>query len=173
MRRHVGTCWLMVTAIWFVGSAARAVEPDWQQVKTYQYGQDMRPLLAVEREVYKSLVSPDQRKQVAARLVAIMADNQATPAARQFAGWELWVVGTEANVLALAKLLNDPLVADWAREALEMIPGEASGRRSASPWDASKAVRWWVRLTRWRTAGTRKRLRAWGGLSAMRMQRRP
>lgn len=127
MNRYTQQCSLRVAIIWLFGSAVLAGESDWQQVKTYQYGQDLRPLLAVEREVYKSLASPEGRKQVAARLVELMADNQATPAARQFAGWELWVVGTEADVPALAKLLDDPVVADWAREALEMIPGEKSG----------------------------------------------
>ena len=108
-------------------AAGRAEEPDWKKVKSYQYGEDLQPMLSLEREVYKSLASPDQRKQMAAQLVAIMADSQATPAARQFAARELWIVGTEANVPVLEKMLNDPVVVDWAREALEMIPGGASG----------------------------------------------
>jgi len=131
MTNDIRRCWLLVAAaaMWLVGWTGVAIgdEPDWQKVKTYQYGESLQPLLAVEREVYKSLASPDQRRQMAAQLVAIMADSQATPAARQFAAMELWTAGTEADVPALAKMLDDPVVADWAREALEMIPVEASG----------------------------------------------
>jgi len=117
---------LFAISVLICGEAAVAGESDWQQVKTYQYGMDRKPLLAVEREVYQSLASPERKIQTAARLVAILADSQATPAGRQFAAWQLWTVGGEADVSALAKLLDDPTVADWAREALEMIPGEAS-----------------------------------------------
>ena len=130
MSRNIRRHWPVVAAtMWLAAwtAAARAEAPDWKKVNTYQYGEDLQPLLAVERAVYKSLASSDQRKQMAAQLVAIMADSQATPAGRQFAAWELWVVGTEANVPALEKMLNDPVAADWAREALEMIPGEVSG----------------------------------------------
>lgn len=116
-------------------TAIAADDDAFQQMTRYQYGQDLRPLLAVERLVEKSLGDPQQRKELAARLVAAMAGPETTLPAKQFIGRQLQVCGTEAEVPALAKMLTDPQVGDWARGALEMIPGDVVGAALRSSLD--------------------------------------
>ncbi len=121
-------------------AAAPGAEPKiddlpWPALKSYQYGEDLKPLLALERAAHAALKDATQRQQVAQRFVDVLSDSQATPAGRQFAAIQLRVVGSAAQVPQLAKLVADPARGEWARYALEAIPGPESAAvlRAALP----------------------------------------
>ncbi len=100
----------------------------WNDLKKYQYGDDLAPLLFIERQVEASMADKEQQKAMAARLLDILIDKDATPAARQHAGLMLRICGTEAEVPALTKLLGQGKPGEFARGALERIPAEAAGK---------------------------------------------
>jgi HEAT repeat protein len=107
--------------------AAEIAEQDaWKALPAYQYGQDMAPLLAIDRAVIRSMASPDERARCAARLAAVLEDPAATHAARQYACLQLRQAGTPAQVPVLARLVKESDVAQPARYALEAIPGDES-----------------------------------------------
>ena len=128
--RNVGLTLVAAVACSFVAAPLAAESPPhdevWQQVLQYEYGQDLRPLLAVERLVDRAMNDAALRQQLAARLSAALEDPQTTAAARQFLCYQLQLVGDDAAVPALDRLLDDPAAADEARMALEKIPGEAA-----------------------------------------------
>ena len=107
---------------------AGTLTPDqaFEQLKRWDYGQSRKPLAVLELHIARATADPAQRRQMAARLSAILADPQATDAARLFACRQLPLVATDAQVPLVAKMLDDPKNADMARRALESIPGEAS-----------------------------------------------
>ena len=92
----------------------------WDAVKTYQYGDDFKPLLAVEAEVQRSVASAEAKTQMAARLAALLNDDT-TYAGRQFVCLQLRLVGGAAEVPALEKYLNRPEDSENARLALTDI----------------------------------------------------
>jgi len=109
------------------GRAAETAEEDaWRALPRYEYGEDMAPLLAIDRAVIRAMASPDQRAACAARLAAVLQDPTATKAARQYACLQLRQAGTGVEVPVLARLLAGSDVAESARHALEAIPGEES-----------------------------------------------
>lgn len=128
----------LVGLLWVAAASAAEPKTDelpWPALKTYQYAEDLKPLLALERAAYASLKDPAQRQQVAQRFVDAVADPKATTAGRQFAAVQLRVVGTAAQVPTLARLAADPSAGPWARYALEAIPGpeSATALRAALP----------------------------------------
>ncbi len=98
----------------------------WEQMPRYEYGQDMGPLLAIDREVIRVMGSAEKRADLAARLAALLEDEATTPAARQYICLQLRNIGTDAQVPILARLLRQPDSSEMARHALESIPGQAS-----------------------------------------------
>jgi len=93
----------------------------------YEYGGDQACLLAVERQVEDSMNDPVQPSAMASKLLDVMTDPAATLAAKQHAGIMLRICGTEAEVLALAAMLGNEKIGDFARGALERIPAAAAG----------------------------------------------
>ena len=65
---------------------------------------------------------------LAAELLDVMTDPAATLAAKQHAGIMLRVCGTEAEVPALANMLGNGKVGEFACGALERIPAKAAGK---------------------------------------------
>ncbi len=127
-----GICTLIVVLL-ACGSAGLCAAADggapsipWDAVKSYEYGQDLKPLLIVERATYRSMADAAQKQAMAKQLLGIVCDSKATPAARQFCAIQLRRVASAAEVPALAKLLADPVAADWARQTLEDTPGKES-----------------------------------------------
>ena len=98
---------------------------DWNAVKTYQYGDDFKPLLAVEAEVQRSVASPETKAQTAARLAAMLDDGTSYPG-RQFVCMQLRLVGGAAEVPKLAEWLDRPEDAENVRLALTDIQCEES-----------------------------------------------
>ena len=115
----------MAIAAWFLAAGA-CLADDMAELKKYQYGGDQAALLAVERQVEESLADPAAQRRMAARLVDVLTDRDATLAAKQHAGILLRMCGTEGQVPALAGLLKAGPVGDFARGALERIPGAAA-----------------------------------------------
>jgi len=97
----------------------------WNAIKTYQFGDDFQPLLAVEAEIRQALVSPEMKAQAAARLAAFL-DEETTYPGRQFVTMQLRLVGGAAEVPRLAEWLNRPEDAENVRLALTDILCEES-----------------------------------------------
>ncbi|MGA2065420.1 MAG: HEAT repeat domain-containing protein [Thermoguttaceae bacterium] len=97
-----------------------------EQLKTYDYGRNDQPLHVVELHVGRFATDPARRAEVAGQLAAVLAGPKTPYAAKVFICQQLLVVGTEAQVPLLARMLDDPQTAEIARYTLEGIPGEAS-----------------------------------------------
>jgi len=97
-----------------------------QQLQTYDYGQNDQPLRVLELAVVRQATDAASRADVAQRLAAVLAAPGTTQAVRVFLCQQLAVVGGDAQVPLLAKLLDDPATAEIARYALDAIPGAAS-----------------------------------------------
>ncbi|MDR0336742.1 MAG: HEAT repeat domain-containing protein [Planctomycetaceae bacterium] len=100
-------------------------DESWNRLKTYQYGDDFKPLLIIEQEVMKSMASAETKKQCAARLAALL-NNQTTYAGRQFVCLQLQSVAGTAEIPILAEFLNQSDDAENARMALGCIPDDAA-----------------------------------------------
>jgi HEAT repeat protein len=116
--------WLTITVSPAV--AEMSAEDAWKALPTYEYGQDMAPLLAIDHEVTQAMASAQSRSACAARLAGLLESAQTTPAARQFVCVKLQQVGTPAQILLLTKLLANAETSEIARQTLEAIPGEDS-----------------------------------------------
>ncbi|HUU11651.1 MAG TPA: HEAT repeat domain-containing protein, partial [Phycisphaerae bacterium] len=118
---------VVIGLVWSAAAIAPGAEqgdltPDqaFEQLRRYEDGQDARPLRWIEQFVARATAD------AAGRLAAVLADPGATLAAKRFACRWLELVGTEAQVPLLVKMLDDMGTADMARTTLEGIPGEAS-----------------------------------------------
>jgi len=107
-------------------AAEMPAEEAWKALSGYTPGQDMAPLLAIDREVIQAMASAQSRAACAARLASLLEAAETTPAARQYVCLKLRQVGTPAQVPLLARLLANAELSDSARQALETIPGEES-----------------------------------------------
>ena len=122
----------IVTWLWLLapaGSVAAekmSVGDAWRALPHYQYGQDMAPLLAIDRVVIDSMSDSKARAACAARLASLLEADGTTPAAKQYICLTLRQVGTPAQVPVLSRLLANPETSQWARYALQSIPGPES-----------------------------------------------
>lgn len=107
-------------------AAEMSADDAWQALPKYEYGQDMAPLLKIDRVVSESMRTPATRATCAKRLAGVLTMSGATMAARQYACLQLRTVGTSAEVPVLAKLLAEPATSQMARYALECIAGPES-----------------------------------------------
>ena len=132
--KHILPCLAIVFTIAMITSPlAYAEEADampidgaFAQLPGYQYGQNLKPLLRIEKEVFASMNEPANREKIAARLGAILASDKSSLAAKQFACLQLRQVGTEKEVPQLQAMLVDKQMRQDAYLALYQIPGEAS-----------------------------------------------
>jgi HEAT repeat protein len=118
----LGGCLLSAT-LWAGEAKPANVDEVLKQVATYEYGQSRAPLIALETLLRESYKEPEQRKQIVARLVALL-DSKATTDAQRFVLRQLSIVGGPEVVPALAKRLPDKDLSHLARMGLERIPGE-------------------------------------------------
>ncbi len=102
------------------------IDTAWEQLPHYTYGQDLGPLLAIERAVIEAMGSPAVHAGTAQRLAALLLPPQTTPAARQFICLQLRQIGTPAEIPILAPLLLAPDTCEMARCAIAAIPGPAA-----------------------------------------------
>ena len=135
---------LVVSALIASASAGEAMTADqaFALLKTYDYAQPRAPLSFLELHVAKATADPQRARQVADRLCTLLADPTTTLAARRFICKQLLLVGSDAQVPTLVKMLGDPKTADMARRTLEGIPGDASlqALRDALPKLKGKAL---------------------------------
>lgn len=106
-------------------TAAQA-EAAWEEMPKYEPGQDQKALLAMNWVVINAMNDANQRVATAARLAKVLQDSSTTPTARQFICAQLYRIGTEKEVPAVAPLLLDPATTDTARLFLERVNSEAS-----------------------------------------------
>ncbi len=108
--------------------AADAMSADdaWASLPQYEYGQDMAPLLAIDRVVIEAMADPSVRAACAARLAGLLEKPQTTLAAKKYVCFQLRQIGTPAEVPMLARLLVEKNTSEMARYALQAIAGEAS-----------------------------------------------
>lgn len=99
----------------------------WKALPKYEPGQDMAPLLTIDREVIAAMASPKTRAACAARLAGLLASKETTPAARQYICLQLRQVGTAAQVPLLGQMLAQPETSEMARYALQTISGPEAG----------------------------------------------
>ena len=97
----------------------------WNAIKSYQYGDDFKPLLTVEAEVQRSLASPETKTKTAARLATLLDDNTTYPG-RQFVCMQLRLIGGAAEVPKLTEWLNRPEDSENVRLALTDMPCDES-----------------------------------------------
>jgi len=97
---------------------------------TYQYGMSRAPLVLIEAQIRESNDNPELRKAIERRLIELLA-AQAPLDAKQFACRQLYVIGAEDAVPALAALLSNPKTVDMACYALAPNPAAGPALRNA------------------------------------------
>ena len=124
----IGFASALLLAAFATAGEAPALDPDqaFEQITTYDYGQPDKALHFLELEIVRSATDAQKKAQMAERLGAILADPNATQAAKVWCCQQLLLVGTEAQVPILVKMLDDEKTAEIARFTLQEIPGEAS-----------------------------------------------
>ncbi|MDZ7619037.1 MAG: hypothetical protein U1E05_18675, partial [Patescibacteria group bacterium] len=70
------------------------IDEAWKAMPAYEHGQDMAPLLAIDRAVIEAMATPETRAACAARLAKLLDDSAATLAAKQHASMQLRQIGT-------------------------------------------------------------------------------
>lgn len=101
-----------------------------EAIADYQFGDSREDLNVVEDMVKQSIATRDEAAQqrLAAHLAAMLDSDTVTLDAKDFISRQLWLIGSEDDVDAIAPLLYDPATANMARYALENIPGRAVNR---------------------------------------------
>jgi hypothetical protein len=99
---------------------SKSPEP-WAEMAKMEWGGDRTHASTIQTLIMDADVS--QYPTFEKKLLAVLADQQATAAAQDFVCRMLRLVGSAAGVPALAKLLADEKTADCARYALQAIPG--------------------------------------------------
>ena len=103
-----------------------SVDDAWKALPSYENGQDMAPLFAINQAVIQAMKTPKTRAACAARLAKVLEDGSATLAAKQHVCLQLRQIGTPAEAPVLAKALLVSETSEMARKALAAIPGEES-----------------------------------------------
>jgi len=99
------------------------MEPVLAKVAAWDYSQPRDPLSEFSAFLRAAIAARSELPQIEARLLRMLdASASATPAARDYACRELSIIGSDASVLTLARLLNDGRMAEIARYALARIP---------------------------------------------------
>jgi type 1 glutamine amidotransferase/HEAT repeat protein len=101
------------------------IQQAFHQLRTFDYDQPRKPLRTLERFIAQATGDPKQREAIAEQKRDMLADPKTTLPARRFLCKQLRVLGTDAHVPTLVKMLDDPKTAEMARQALEAIPGDA------------------------------------------------
>jgi HEAT repeat protein/type 1 glutamine amidotransferase len=107
-------------------AAPKPADPDavLKELAAYRFGDSRQPVLALEQLAAAASTDPVVRKDLAAKIVALLGSG-ATIEAKQAACWQLSIVGSASEVPALAKFISDKDLGYSARLALERIPGDA------------------------------------------------
>lgn len=104
--------------------ATPSLEVALTNVASYEYGQSRQLLTMIDNFIRFSQDSTEALHRLENRFLEILAANT-TLAGKQFACEKLRMIGTEASVPVLVKMLSDSATVEMARYALEGIPGKA------------------------------------------------
>lgn len=96
-------------------------------LKKLEYGDDLAPLSAIDAEIAKSKENPAVGKALEKALLDVLTGD-GTQNGKDYACRKLKVVGGEASVSILGKLLHDKKLSHMARYALESMPVAAAGK---------------------------------------------
>jgi type 1 glutamine amidotransferase/HEAT repeat protein len=109
------------------------------EIAKYEYGQSRRALTALDDLVRDAHGSAQKMKEIEKAFIGLLGSD-ATDAGKQYICRKLSIIGTEASVPTLAKMLTQKATSkiepsDMARYALERIPGLAADKalRQALP----------------------------------------
>ena len=116
----------MLTLIAAQAPGDMPIDDAWKALPAFEDGQDMAPLLAIDRAVIEAMAAPETRAACAAKLAGLLKNPDATLAAKQYVCMQLRQIGTPAEVPILAGALASADTAEMARHALQAIPGEES-----------------------------------------------
>ena len=114
-----------------VTPGVNAVHDPWDYLPAYGWGSSRRPLAPIDDAIVSSRRNPAARKALESKLLAVLADSASTPAARDFAGRRLALIGSAASIPTLAALSADALLSGPALFALERIPHPAAAEALA------------------------------------------
>lgn len=104
------------------------LEKEFETLKSLEYGPDVKGLTAeVDKAIAKSKDDPQSGKAIERGLLGLL-NGDSTHNAKDFACRKLKVVGGEAAVPTLAKLLSDEKLGHMARYALESMPIAAASK---------------------------------------------
>ncbi|MCY2952148.1 MAG: HEAT repeat domain-containing protein [Planctomycetota bacterium] len=97
------------------------------QATGYKLGQSRRPLEAIQDQVIKNATDGAKRAEMAKKLASLFSNPDATFECKDFACRQLYIIGTAAEVPALAKLLGDEQLSHMGRYVLERMEDRAAG----------------------------------------------
>jgi HEAT repeat protein len=97
-------------------------------IRRWQFDSGPSELTEAEKVIRDGLLDQSKRPSLEAALSSLLEDEQATDAAKEWACWQLRMVGTAEAVPALAKLLGKPGLSHAARMALQQIPAAAAAQ---------------------------------------------
>ena len=95
-----------------------------EKIKTYDWGQSRAALTEITEAIKKAHGNKEETAKIEKGLLGVL-DSDAKLAGKQFACRELSIIGTDASVPTLGKMLTGEETSDMARYALERIPGSA------------------------------------------------
>jgi len=114
---------IVLVAVVAVGSLAADFSAVLQQVAGYDYGNSRESLTTLSDILRKAANDKAQMAEYEKAMLKVLVDKNTSFAARQYLCKELSIMGTDASVPTLAKMLRKSETADIARYALERIPG--------------------------------------------------
>lgn len=133
---HVWLAWVLAISGAAFGQAppAAPLEPmsadqAFEQLPRWNESDSRKAVLAAQAAVYRATAGAEERAAMTRRLVAILADSSATPAARSLVcGWlPLVAVDDESAVTALVACLDRDQSFESAAHALARVGGPAAG----------------------------------------------
>ena len=109
-------------------SLALSLDEAFAQLKFYDAGQSNTALVFIDHYVARVSADATQRRELATRLAALLADTGASEPAKLFVCQQLRVVASDTQVPQVAAMLDDAKTADLARLVLQPMPGPAASR---------------------------------------------
>ncbi len=98
-----------------------------EQLATYEFGDNREILSTVEDYVRSSADNAEERRRIEKEFSKLLT-SQSTHECKDFICRQLWTIGTNESVPALASVLAIPETSDIARYALQENPSEEAGK---------------------------------------------
>lgn len=108
-----------------LGLATTAQADPYSELSAYDFGESSEALSTIQQEILQA--PPAAYPGIEAKLLGALANPRATYASQKFVCEQLRIIGSDACVPSLLKLLAADKTADLARLALEALPSQAAG----------------------------------------------